>query len=129
MTSPNALPSPTKLVQVLTEMNLEGNFPMAVLADRDGFPIAAAGTGQDTDRQSAIVALVQRTVSQAQDQLGMAETDEFTLFDANGLRLVCRPFWAGGQKMILAILVPDKDRPYRRATTRAIRVIQQLWQT
>lgn len=128
MTIPNES-SPTKLIQLLTEMNLEGDFPMAVLADRDGFPIAAvAGDDQDPEKQSALVALVQRAVMQAQSQLGMAETDEFSLFDARGTRWVCRPFWAGEQMMILAILVPDKQQSYRRVTTRTIRAIQQLWQ-
>ncbi len=121
-------PNPTKLSELLNEMNLEGNFQLAVLADRDGFPIASVATAeQDPDRQSAVVALVQRPVMQAQSQLGMATPDEFSLFDAQGLRLVCRPFSAGGQIMTLAVIVPDKTRPYRRATTRAIRAIQQLW--
>lgn len=125
----NSLPSPTRLTQILTEMNLEGQFPMAILADRDGFPIASvSGNEQDPEKQSALVALVQRAVSHAQSQLGMAETDEFSVFDAQGTRLVCRPFVAGGQTMVLAIIVPDKNLPYRRLTTRAIRAIQQLWQ-
>lgn len=129
MTLTNSIPSSTHLTQILTEMNLEGNFPMAVLADRDGLPIAAvAGAEQNSEKQSALVAMVQRAVTQAQSQLGMAETDEFSLFDAQGTRLVCRPFSAGGQTMILAITVPDKKLPYRRLTTRAIRAIQQLWQ-
>lgn len=129
MTLTDPIPSPTRLTQILTELNLEGNFPMAVLADRDGFPIASvAGANQNPEKQSALVAMVQRAVTQAQSQLGMAETDEFSLFDAQGTRLVCRPFVAGGQTMVLAIIVPDKNLPYRRLTTRALRAIQQLWQ-
>lgn len=128
MTNPNQ-PNPTRLTQLLMEMNLEGNFPIAVLADRDGFPIASVASGeQDPEKQSALVALVQRAVMQAQSQLGMAETDEFSLFDARGTRWVCRPFMAGGQTMVLAIIVPDKNHPYRRLTTRAIHAIQELWQ-
>jgi predicted regulator of Ras-like GTPase activity (Roadblock/LC7/MglB family) len=116
-----------KITQILREMAHEGKFPVAVLTDRDGFPIASGqDADQDADRQSAVVALVQRTALQAQSQLGMAETDEFSLYDAEGKRLVCRLFIAGGYAMILAIIVPDKEHPYRRSTTRAIHAIQGL---
>ncbi len=118
----------TKLTQVLTHMNAAGGFPIAVLTDRDGLPIASATTlGEDTDRQSAIVALVQRTAVQVEERLGLAETDEISVFDAEGKRLVCRPFEIKGQKMILAVLVPDKDKKYRRLTNHALAALRQVW--
>jgi len=118
----------TRLAQLLTEMNQEGNFPLAVITDRDGFPIASVcSDGQDADRQSAVVALVQRTAQQVQDRMGMAATDEFSLYDKDGKRLVCRPFMASGHALILAVVVPDKDKPYRRLTTRTVNAIRNLW--
>ena len=118
----------TKLTQVLTDMNAAGGFPIAVLTDRDGLPIASAtAQGEDTDRQSAIVALVQRTAVQVEERLGMAQTDEICLFDAEGKRLVCRPFEISGYKMILAVLVPDKEKKYRRLTNQALAAIRQTW--
>ncbi len=119
---------PTRLNQLLQEMNAQGGFPVAVLTDRDGLPIASAmQAGQDTDRQAAVVAMVQRTAVQVQERLGLAEPDEISVFDAEGRRLVCRPFHAQGQDMILAVLVPDKAKKYRRLTNQAVAAIRQLW--
>jgi len=128
MSAPNE-PSPTQLVQLLREMISEGNFSMAVLADRDGLLIAAVTDDeQSSEAQSVAAALLQRAFVQVQSQLGMAETDEFSLFDVNGTRWVCRPFQVGEQTMILAVTVPNRNHPYRRLTTRTIHAIQQLWQ-
>ncbi len=103
-------------------------FPIAILTDKHGFPIASAATeGQDPDTQSAVVALVQKTAVQVQTQLGMAQTDEISLYDANGKRLVCRPFNANGYEMILAVLVPEKQQSYRRLTNIAITAIRNSW--
>ena len=118
----------TELAQILAEMNEGGGFPIAVVTDRHGFPIAsAASPGQDPDTQSAVVALVQKTASQVQHQLGMAQTDEISMFDTEGRRLVCRPFQANGHSMILAILVPDKNQSYRRLTNVAVNAIRRKW--
>ncbi len=57
----------------------------------------------------------------------MAATDEISVFDAEGRRLVCRPFQVQGQDMILAVLVPDKEKKYRRLTNQALVAIRQLW--
>lgn len=128
MIDSNAQPTSTRLVQLLTEMNQEGGFPIAVITDRDGFPIASVcNADQDADRQSAVVALVQRTAQQVKDRMGMADTDEFSLYDTDGKRLVCRPFVATGHELILAVVVPDKDLPYRRLTTRTVNAIRHLW--
>lgn len=118
----------TELAKLLANMNEEGGFPVAVLTDRHGFPIAsAAGPGQDPEMKSAVVALIQKTATQVSSQLGMAQTDEISLFDTEGRRLVCRPFNANGHDMILAILVPDKNQSYRRLTNQAVTAIQRQW--
>ncbi len=128
MENPSSQFGTTRLNQLLEEMNMQGGFPIAVLTDRDGLPIASAmEPGQDMDRQSAVVAMVQRTAVQVQERLGMAETDEISVFDSEGQRLVCRPFQAQGQEMILAVLVPDKEKKYRRLTNQAVAAIRQLW--
>jgi predicted regulator of Ras-like GTPase activity (Roadblock/LC7/MglB family) len=118
----------TELARVLAEMNQQGNFAITVVTDRQGFPIAAAASpGQDPEIQSAVVALIQKTASQVRQQLGMAETDEISMFDAAGRRLVCRPFQANKYEMILAVLMLDKHQSYRRLTNQAISAIQQYW--
>ncbi|MCB0164340.1 MAG: roadblock/LC7 domain-containing protein [Anaerolineae bacterium] len=118
----------TELARLLGVMNEEGGFPIAVLTDRHGFPIAsAAAPDQNPDIQSAVVALIQKTASQVSNQLGMARTDEISLYDAEGRQLVCRPFEAKGHEMILAVLVPNKQQSYRRLTNRAVTAIQRQW--
>lgn len=128
MTKSNGKAGSAELAKLLADMNEAGGFPMAVLTDRQGFPIAsAAQPGQDPDTQSAVVAMVQKTVMQVQDQLGMAQTDEISLYDTKGQRLVCRPVSINGHDMILAVSVPDKDKPYRRLTNQTINALRRLW--
>lgn len=118
----------TELTKVLADMNAKGGFPIAVVTDRHGFPIAsAAAPGQDPDIQSAVVALVQKTAIQASHQLGMAQADEVSLYDTEGRRLVCRPFDANGHNLILAVLVPDKSQSYRRLTNQAVNAVRRQW--
>lgn len=45
------------LTKILTEMNAKSGFPISVLTDKDGLPIAWASTsGDNPERQSAVVA-------------------------------------------------------------------------
>ncbi|MCB0191102.1 MAG: hypothetical protein KDJ65_04090 [Anaerolineae bacterium] len=118
----------TEIARLLAEMNEKGGFPISVLTDRQGFPIAsAANPDQDPDTQSAVVALVQKTASQVSNQLGMAQTDEISLYDAKGRRLVCRPFNANKHEMILAVIIPTKEQSYRRLTNQAVSAIRRQW--
>jgi len=120
----------SQINQLLTEMNAEADFPISVLADSQGLPIAyAASQGIDPERQSAVVALVQKVALQVSKQLGMAEADEISFFDANGQHLVCRPFQADEHNLILAVIVPDRDHNYRRATSHAVTEIRNILKT
>lgn len=117
-----------RLSELLADMNDKGSFSISILTDQHGFPLAAASApGEDPDTQAAVVALVRKTAAQAQHQLGMAQTDEISLFDASGQRLVCRPFNANGYDMILAVRIPDRNQTYRRLTNRLIRDVRQSW--
>lgn len=117
-----------KLNKVLTEMNQRAGFPISVLTDAQGLAIAsAAQSGLDTDRQSAVVALIQKMAVQVARQLGLGVTDEISLNDENGQRLICRPFQINDHEMILAVIVPDKAASYRRATNQAISEIRSTW--
>ncbi len=118
----------TELSEILAEMNKQGNFPISVLTDQQGFPIAsAADPGQNPDTQSAVVAMVQKTASQVSTKLGMSQTDEISVYDTQGRRLVCRPFSANQHEMILAVLVTDRNQSYRRLTTQAVNAICKVW--
>ncbi len=129
MTNTTPTSGSTELAQLLANMNEQGGFPIAVLTDRQGLPIAsAASPDQNPEMQSALVALVQKTATQVSDQLGMAQTDEISLFDTEGQRLVCRPFTVNEHNMILAVLVPNKHQSYRRLTNKAVTAIQRCWE-
>ena len=117
-----------ELSHLLYEMNKEGGFPIAVITDQQGFPIAsAAQPGQDPDTQSAVVALVQKVAHQVSHQLGLSKTDEISLYDDKGQRLVCRPFSINEHNMILAVTVPSKGQSYRRATNKTVAAVQRYW--
>jgi len=119
-----------QLTSLLSQINSEGEFPISVLTDHQGLSIAwAASNGMDPERQSAVVAFIQRAAVQVSKQLGMAETDEISFFDTNGQHLVCRPFQVDDLGLILAVIVPDRGHRYRRATNRAVREICRIWKT
>jgi hypothetical protein len=115
---------------LLARMNREGGFPISVLSDAQGLTIAfAAAPGRDSERQSAAVAYLQRAAAQVGRQLGMTEPEEISFSDGAGMRLVCRPFTMEEYRLILAVLVPGRKRPYRRATNLAMEEVRRIWET
>lgn len=120
--------STDQLTRLLEEMNKEGTFLISVVTDQNGLPIVfAAQEGFDPDRQSAIVAMLQKTLAQTGKRLGMLETSEISLFDANGHHLICRPFKIKDLDLTLAVLTPTKSQSYRRITSRAINQMRRVW--
>ena len=118
----------SELHKLLADMNQTGGFPISVLTDLNGLPIAAAAkNGLDPERQSAVVAMAQKMAAQVGKQLGMAQADEISLYDANGQRLVCRPFSTKSHNLILAIIVSERQRSYRRITNQTIGEICKVW--
>ena len=118
----------SRLSEILKEMNEAGGFSVAVLTDQEGFPLASAALeGNDPEIQAAVVALIQKTAAQATNQMGIGQTDEITLFDGEGNRLVCRPFEVNGHQLILAVRIDDRHKAYRRLTNQAIRKVSQTW--
>jgi predicted regulator of Ras-like GTPase activity (Roadblock/LC7/MglB family) len=117
-----------ELQQILAELNLAGGFTVSVLTDAQGLAFASAYLeGADPERQSAVVALVQKTASRAARQLGMDNAEEFSLFATDGSRLVCRSFQVNEFALMLAVMAPNKERTYRRAMNQAIHKIEQAW--
>ena len=116
------------LANILSNMNQLGNFPMSVLTDKEGLPIASAfSNGSDPDRQSAIVAFLQKTAVQVSKQLGMEEIEEISFSYVDGQHLVCRPINIDTSKLILAFIISDRDQSYRRTTNHAVTAIRQVW--
>ena len=113
-----------KILHALQAMNEAGKFQAAVLTSAEGLPIITVPTNYDGHVASAIVAMLHKISDRAQSQLGMAEVDEMTIRDHRRVRLVCRYLPVGGERLILAVMVPP-GHSYRRATNQAIRQIKQ----
>jgi hypothetical protein len=115
---------------LLSRMNQEGGFPISVLSDSQGLTIAfSAAPDRDPERQSAAVAYMQKAAAMVGRQLGMTEPDEISFYDSTGLRLVCRPFDMEEYRLILAVMVPGRNRSYRRATNFAMQEVRRIWST
>src|SRR5512140_3369630 len=110
-----------RLNECLEQMNERGGFPVSVITDAQGLAIASASAGgMDTDRQSAVVASIQKMAGQVSRQLGLGAADEIILNTEQGQRLVCRPFSVNGHDLILAVIVPGREASYRRLTNLVI---------
>jgi predicted regulator of Ras-like GTPase activity (Roadblock/LC7/MglB family) len=111
----------------LIDLNNKGHFLITVLTDQSGLPLASSAGNDESEMQAAVVAQVKRISNQVKNQLGMAETDEISLNDINGRRLVCRAFFADNTEFMLAVLIANRDTPYRRLTTQAIQSIKSCF--
>jgi predicted regulator of Ras-like GTPase activity (Roadblock/LC7/MglB family) len=115
------------LLGLITDLHHNGNFSAAVLTDTNGLPIASSACEDgDVETQAAVVAQIQKIITQVKSQLGMGITDEVSLNDVSGKKLVCRSFSMNGNEFILAVLLSGREKPYRRLTTRTISSIQQV---
>jgi predicted regulator of Ras-like GTPase activity (Roadblock/LC7/MglB family) len=115
-----------QLSKILADMNARGGFLVSVLTDLEGLPLAsAAADGESPEMQAAVVALIQKSALQT-SKVNMDETDEVTVFDRQGRRLVCRPFQVDERALVLAVMVP-RDQSYRRLTRQAIAAVRQAW--
>jgi predicted regulator of Ras-like GTPase activity (Roadblock/LC7/MglB family) len=117
-----------ELNQLLITMNQEGGFPISILTDSQGLAIAsAAGGGMNADKQSAVVAFIQKTAVQVCKQIGFTSSEEISLFDKDGKHLICRSFKVKDFNLILSVMVPDRSTSYRHITSTTIKKIIEIW--
>lgn len=120
--------SSIQMNHLLAEMNQQGGFAISVLTDSQGLTIASsAGDGLDPECHSAVAAFLHKAILQVSKQLGMAGLHEISFFDDTGQCFICRPFAVDGQELILAVLTPHREHPYRRATNHTVGRIQVIW--
>ncbi|MDH4208925.1 MAG: roadblock/LC7 domain-containing protein [Anaerolineae bacterium] len=117
----------TNFEQTLEQINKDGRFRASVLASSDGLPVAQAPSEYDSEIIAAMVALLRSVAQQTQDQVGIGRLDEVSVRADDRLRLVCRYFEIDGEDFILAVVVPNQQRYYRRETNRAIRELRLAW--
>jgi len=106
--------------QILETLISDGGFLCAVVAAKDGLPLAMVGQA-DTELMAAIAASMRTLAERAHPTL-----TEIVTRDARGELIVIRYFAVGQDPLLLSIKVPAK-RTYRRLTSRAIRQIKQIW--
>lgn len=117
-----------ELSRLLNKINEQGGFSMSILTDRQGFSIASTATDEHKpDIKAATVAVVNKMLTQAREQLDMSPTDEIVLRSTDGQRLICRPFSVQGHDLILAVLVPGREKPYRKLMNQTLRDIEHIW--
>jgi predicted regulator of Ras-like GTPase activity (Roadblock/LC7/MglB family) len=118
----------TDLNNLLARMNRDGNFPLSVLTDSQGFSIASASNKEmDSEKEAAVIAVIQKSTLQVSRQLGMSATQEIMIHDTEGHCLICRPFDVGGYNMILGLMLDSQQQPYRRLVKQIIREINEIW--
>lgn len=109
---------------ILADTLQKGNFLSCVLTDHEGLLIqSATANSRDPDIQAAMIGIIRKVVIQANEQLGISPTTEFTLTDSEGNLIVCRLFSAKGMELALSFLIPGKNYSYRRLMNRAINQI------
>jgi hypothetical protein len=59
--------------------------------------------------------------------MGLDELDEVSIAQADKMRLICRHFSVGEERVILAAIAPP-HQTYRRLTNRAIKRIRSAWE-
>lgn len=116
---------PATFEEILREMNKEGGFNRSVLASSEGLPIASSPQRPDHELASAMIAMLQKAGVETQDHLKLAAVDEVTIRTEDRERLVCRTIPSGEDWICLCALVPP-GHSYRRATNRAVRLIQGM---
>ncbi len=118
------------VAQVLAEMNRSAQFQASTLSLRDGLLVASsASNGENPAAQSAVVAKLTEAANLVRSQMAIGAPQELSFASEDGRRLICRPFHMNGHELILAVLVPNRGQPYRRATSRAIARLRTVWQT
>lgn len=123
-----SLTEEASLAEILGVMNEAGHFKASVLVSTEGLPLSSVSSPFDTESIAAMVAMVENTIQQAREQIGLDELDEVSLVQGDKMRLICRYFVAGDEALILAVIAPPYQA-YRRLTNRAIKQIKGGWST
>lgn len=110
---------------ILRDIVAEGGYEAALLADSDGFALAAMPFDTMTELMAAVTAMLRDTVNQAHQHLKLDNINELSLVSDNRLRFICRFFQTDvGQSLSLTVIAPA-DQAYRRITNQAVNRIKE----
>ncbi len=105
---------------ILEALIRAGRFTSAVVASKEGLPLATAGYA-DTTLIAAVAASIKDLVERAHQA-----PLEITSRNQRGAQIVIRYFSVQEERLLLSITMPAGRHPYRRLTSRAIHRIQQV---
>jgi hypothetical protein len=109
-----------KIEEILKSLIDHGSFTSAVVASKEGLPIAMMGQ-TDTTMIAAVAASMKDLAERAHQGL-----TEITTRDDQGHKIVSRYFLVDEDLLLLAVQLPA-NRPYRRLTSWAIKRIKKVW--
>ncbi|MBU0493381.1 MAG: roadblock/LC7 domain-containing protein [Chloroflexi bacterium] len=112
---------------VLAEICEADQVDAAIIANQEGFLIAAATTVSTAETLAAMVAYLSHAVQRVQSQLELAPIDEVTIRDSDQRLLVYRSVAVSEHEQVLLVLLLSSRKAYRRLTNVAMRRIQDAW--
>ncbi|MBX2804066.1 MAG: hypothetical protein KTR31_40695 [Myxococcales bacterium] len=112
------------IVEILTEANEEGGFPLSLVSTDQGLLVACAGDEPLLDENiAALTALFDDVVRRSRRDLTLTAIDELTIRDSEVGRLVVRPLKTTTPRMFLVVRVP-RSRPWRRVSNQLVRDLE-----
>jgi len=109
-----------RIENILKSLVHHGSFTSAVVASKDGLPIAMIG-----QTNAAMIAAVAASMKDLAERAHQGLT-EIATRDDQGNKIVSRYFLINGDLLLLAIQLPA-NRPYRKLTNLAIDDIKKVW--
>ncbi len=109
-----------KIEKTLKSLIRDGSFNSAVVASRDGLPVAMVGK-----TNMAMIAAVAASMKDLAERAHQGLT-EITTRDSHGNKIVSRYFSVDEDLLLLAVQLPA-NCAYRRLTSLAIKDIQKVW--
>jgi len=106
---------------ILSALIHDGSFTSAVVASKQGLPLATVGS-TDTTLLAAVAASMKDLAERAHQSL-----TEITTRNESGEQIVIRYFTVDTDLLLLSVKM-RAGRSYRRLTNRAIRKIQHVWE-
>ena len=111
---------------VLADMCAAAGFSLALVCTDDGLPIAASGADLDIEHLSGLTSLFDDILIRAVRDLRLPSVDEVALRTPRLGRTVVRPLELTGEPRLFLVVRVPPGRSWRRATTRASRLLEPM---
>ncbi len=131
------------LTKILDNLNSKGDFHASIIAGEDGLVMAEASKELDKNLVAAMAGLSHNTAEKVKEQIGLGDVEN-VIIETNGGVLVFRGIYLPTNKLILAVIMPEKktsrirdaanvllhkDRRYERIIDEAVNEIIKTFST